>query len=95
MSEFTDPDKAIRVRELRLGTEAKEESRVPQQDNRDPDPYLFLRSRSEITVTSSKRFPGHGALGADPASLGNTAERRQGHRTAARAERGKFGKVEC
>ena len=44
--------------ELGLGTEAKEESRVPQQDNRDPDPYLFFRSRSETTVTFSERFPG-------------------------------------
>ena len=90
-----DPDKPIRIGELGLGTEAKEESRVPQQDNRDPDPYLFFRSRSETTVTSSKRFPGHGALGADPASLGKIAERRQEHRTAAIAERGKFGKLEC
>ena len=73
----------------------KEESRVPQQDNRDPDPYLFLRSRSETTVTSSKRFLCHGALGTDSARLGNNAERRQGHRTVARAERGKFGRLEC
>ena len=85
----------IRVGELGLGTEAKEESRVPQRDNGDPDPYLFFRSGSETTVTSSERFPGHGALGADPASLGNVAEERQGHRTAAIAERGKFGKLGC
>jgi hypothetical protein len=68
---------------------------VPQQDNGDPDPYLFLRSRSETTVTSSKRFLCRRALGADPAGLGNIAERRQEHRTAAIAERGKFGKLEC
>ena len=57
----------IRIGDLGLGTEAKEESRVPQQDNRDLDPYLFLRSISETTVISSKRFPGHRTLGADPA----------------------------
>ena len=62
-----DPDKPIRIGELGLGTEAKEESRVPQQDNRDPDPHLLLRSRSETTVISSKRFPGHRTLGADSA----------------------------
>ena len=78
-----------------LARRPRKKLRVPQQDNGDPDPYLFFKSRSETTVTSSKRFPGHGALGADPASLGNVAERRQEHRTAAIAERGKFGKLEC
>ena len=68
---------------------------MPQRDSWDPDLYLLLRSRSETTVISSKRFPGHGALGADPARLGNAAERGQEHRTAAIAERGKFGKLEC
>ena len=42
-----------------------------------------------------QEIPGFGALGADPASLGNAAERRQKHKTAAIAERGKFGKLEC
>ena len=95
LSQDKDPNRTIRVGELGLGTEAKEESRVLQLVCRDPDPYLFLRSGSEATVTSSERFPGHGALGADPASLGKIAERRQEHRTAAIAERGKFGKLEC
>ena len=60
-----DPDKPIRIGELGLGTEAKEESWASQHDSGDPDLYLLLRSRSETTVISSKRFPGHGTLGAD------------------------------
>ena len=62
-----DLDKTIWISELGLGTEAKEESRAPQRDSGDPDLYLFLRSRSETTVISSKRFPGHRTLDADPA----------------------------
>ena len=62
-----DPDRTIRVDELGLGTEAKEESRVLQQVCRDPDPYLLPRSRSGATVMSSKRFPGHRTLGTDSA----------------------------
>ena len=67
MSQDRDPDKPIRIGELGLGTEAKEESRAPQHDSGETDLYLLPRSRSETTVISSKRFLGHGTLGADPA----------------------------
>ena len=90
-----DPDISIRVGELRLDTKAKEESRVLRHLCRDPNPNLFSRSRSEVTPHPAKEYPGHGALGADPARLGNYVEGRQRQRTATRAERGKLGKVEC
>ena len=90
-----DPDKPIRITGLGLARRPRKSHGCHNATVEDPDLCLFLRSRSETSVTSSKRFPGHRALGADPASLGNTAERRQEHRTAARAEKGKFGKLEC
>ena len=63
-----------------------------QQRSRSVSPLqIQIRDNGHL----QQEIPRFGALGADPASLGKVAERRQEHRTAAIAGREKFGKLEC